>query len=80
MVCPLVPLTATAAEVRDAIIYNRRAELFLEGQHFEDLKRFNLGLFPASGTPFALGGVFQEQSCFPLPGEETANNPSISGQ
>ena len=74
---PLVPLTASAAEVRDAIIYNRRAELFLEGQHFEDLKRFDLGLFPAAGEPFALGGVFGAQDCFPLPLEETANNPNI---
>ncbi|HKK27544.1 MAG TPA: RagB/SusD family nutrient uptake outer membrane protein [Gemmatimonadota bacterium] len=62
--------------VMQQLIYERRAELFLEGQHLEDIKRYNLPLVPAPGTPFRFGGQYQDQTCFPLPGVEYLNNPN----
>lgn len=67
-----------AAEIRDQLIYERSAELFLEGQHMQDLERFNLELVPAPGTPAPHGGVFSDQICFPLPEVEYLNNPNIN--
>ena len=67
-----------AQEIREQLIYERNAELFLEGQHMQDLERFNLELVPAPGTPFPHGGVFSNQICFPLPEVESLNNPSIN--
>lgn len=65
------------AEIRAQLIYERGAELFLEGQHMQDLERFNLTLYPAPGTPFYHGGVYSDQICFPLPDVEYLNNPNI---
>lgn len=65
-------------EIRNQLIYERSAELFLEGQHMRDLQRFNLPLIPAPGTPFYHGGVYSNQICFPLPEVEYLNNPNIN--
>lgn len=67
------------AEILDLIIYNRQAELFLESHHWEDMQRYGLPYYPAAGEPFPMGGVYGSQTCFPLPDEEVANNPNISG-
>ncbi|MCJ7627909.1 MAG: RagB/SusD family nutrient uptake outer membrane protein [Longimicrobiales bacterium] len=67
-----------ASEIRAQLIYERSAELFLEGQHMQDLERFNLELYPAPGTPAYHGGFFSDQICFPLPEVEYLNNPNIS--
>jgi hypothetical protein len=67
-----------AAEIRQQLIYERAAELFLEGQHMQDLERFNLPLIPAPGSPFPHGGVFGDQICFPLPEVEYLNNSNIN--
>jgi len=69
--------SSDAAEIRAQLIYERGAELFLEGQHMQDLERFNLPLYPAPGTPFYHGGVYSDQICFPLPDVEYLNNPNI---
>jgi hypothetical protein len=66
------------AEIRAQLIYERAAELFLEGQHMQDLERFNLPLYPAPGTPFYHGGIYSDQICFPLPDVEYLNNPNIN--
>jgi len=71
--------SSDAAEIREQLIYERSAELFLEGQQMQDLERFNLELVPAPGSPFPHGGVFGDQICFPLPEVEYLNNPNISG-
>jgi len=71
-------VSSDAAEIRTQLIYERGAELFLEGQHMQDLERFNLPLVPAPGTPFPHGGVFGDQICFPLPEVEYLNNPNIN--
>jgi hypothetical protein len=65
--------------VMQQLIYERRAELFLEGQHLEDIRRLDLPLVPAPGTAFRFGGVYGSQTCFPLPGEEYLNNGNASG-
>lgn len=70
--------STSATEIRDQLIYERSAELFLEGQHMQDLERFNLTLVPAPGTPFYHGGVYSDQICFPLPEVEYLNNPNIN--
>jgi len=67
----------TATETRNQIIYERRAELFLESQHFADLRRYDLPLVPAPGTPYRQGGQYGNMRCFPLPALETSNNPNI---
>jgi len=67
-----------AAEIRAQLIYERAAELFLEGQHMQDLERLNLTLVPAPGTDAYHGGVNGDQICFPLPEVEYLNNPNIN--
>jgi hypothetical protein len=71
----------TAAEVRAQLIDERRRELFLEGQRFGDIIRFNIPQTPAAGTPYpAKGGVYGSQICFPLPDIERNNNPTLAGK
>jgi starch-binding outer membrane protein, SusD/RagB family len=69
--------TAIANEVINA----RARELFLEGQHLYDVRRLNLPLNPAVGTPYSTvylkGGNYGTQTCFPLPDVETLNNPNF---
>jgi starch-binding outer membrane protein, SusD/RagB family len=69
--------TAIANEVIEA----RRRELFLEGQHLYDVRRFNLALDPAAGIPYSTvylkGGNYGSERCFPLPNVEILNNPNI---
>ena len=67
------------AEILAQIIYERRAEFFLESQHLGDLIRYDLPLRPAAGDPFQAqkGGVYGSQLCFPLPDVERLNNPNI---
>ena len=72
----------TQAEVQAQIIEERRRELFLEGQRFGDLIRYNIAIQPAPGTPFPVkGGSYGPntgiQLCFPLPDVEKNNNPNI---
>ncbi len=72
----------TQAEVQAQIIEERRRELFLEGQRFGDLIRYNIAIQPAPGTPFPVkGGSYGPntglQLCFPLPDVERNNNPNI---
>jgi hypothetical protein len=68
----------TAAQVRDQIIEERRRELFLEGHRLGDIRRYNIPLYPAPGTPYTIGGgTYGDQRCFPLPAVERNNNPNI---
>lgn len=73
----------TQAQVQAQIIEERRRELFLEGQRFGDIIRYNIALQPAPGTAFPVKGGFYGpntglQVCFPLPDVERNNNPSIT--
>lgn len=68
----------TAAQVSAQILEERRRELFLEGHRLGDLRRLNLPILPAAGSPFPAGGnPYGPQSCFPLPDVEKINNPNI---
>jgi hypothetical protein len=69
------PNDATA--VQNQIILERSREMFLEGHHFYDVKRFNLPYDPPVGTPFAKGGTYGDQRCFPLPDIERTTNPKL---
>jgi hypothetical protein len=74
-----LPAGATAADVKTQIIEERRRELFLEGHRFGDVRRYNIALSPAAGSPYpGGGGSYGTQNCFPLPDVERANNPNIS--
>jgi starch-binding outer membrane protein, SusD/RagB family len=64
------------SEILDQIIYERRAEFFLEGHRFGDIRRFGQPLLPAPGTPYHKGGTYQDNRCLPLPAIETDANPN----
>lgn len=68
------------ASVQDFLLSERAKELFLEGQHFWDINRFNLPLDPPVGTPYpGKGGDYADLRCLPLPDIEKINNPNIGG-
>src|SRR5689334_771037 len=68
----------TAADVKNQIIEERRRELYLEGHRLGDVRRYNVPLSPAPGTPYTIGGgTYGSQNCFPLPDVERINNPNI---
>ena len=69
--------TMTQQQVLDQIVDERRRELYLEGHRLGDLRRYNLPVLPAAGTPFQAGGVYGTLTCFPLPDVERINNPNI---
>lgn len=72
--------SADAAEIMDQIVYERRAEFFLESHHLMDIKRYDLPLYPEPGVPFFVGGlVYGDRTCLPLPDVETNNNPNLGG-
>jgi hypothetical protein len=69
----------TAAQVLTQLVEERRRELFLEGHRLGDLRRYKLPMLPLAGTAYTLaGGVYDQQSCFPLPDVERINNPNIA--
>jgi starch-binding outer membrane protein, SusD/RagB family len=67
----------TQAQYLAELIDQRRRELFLEGQHLEDIIRFGIAVQPAAGTAYHFGGTYGNQLCFPLPQAERLNNPLI---
>ena len=66
------------ANLEQTLIEERRRELWLEGQRYYDINRFNLPLVPAVGTAFPKGGVYGPTRCLPLPDVERFNNPNIT--
>ena len=67
----------TAEQVLAQVHEERRRELFLESHRLGDMRRLDLPLVPAIGTPFPRGGQYGDQRCFPLPAIESNNNPNI---
>jgi hypothetical protein len=72
----------TPAEIQALVREERRRELFLEGQRFGDIVRFDIQLTPAAGTAFPVkGGTYGpdrgSQVCIPLPDLERNNNPNF---
>ena len=79
------PLSAADLALSDTelLAQERSRELFLEGQRLFDVRRLDLPLVPAPGTPYSSvylkGGNYGEQRCMPLPDVERFNNPNIGG-
>ena len=74
----LPPLSAAeAANFTAALVEERRRELFLQGNRWFDVKRFNQTLTPATGTTYPKGGVYGDQRCWPLPDVERLANPNL---
>jgi hypothetical protein len=77
------PLSAADLALSDTelLAQERSRELFLEGQHLYDVRRLDLPLFPAPGTPYSTvyskGGDYGTDVCMPLPDVERFNNPNI---
>jgi hypothetical protein len=72
------PVTAT--DVLNQVIEERRRELFLQGQRLGDVRRYNLSILPAPGTPYRNGGVYGpvgSKLCLPLPDAERQANPKL---
>jgi starch-binding outer membrane protein, SusD/RagB family len=72
------PSPLTKAAVMAQIIEERKREFFLEGHRLGDIRRYALPPSPATGAPYVSGGVYDAQTCFPLPNVERINNPNIS--
>jgi hypothetical protein len=72
------PSPLTKAAVMAQIIEERKREFFLEGHRLGDIRRYGLAPSPAPGAPYVSGGVYDTQTCFPLPNVERVNNPTLS--
>jgi hypothetical protein len=68
---------ASQADVLAQVIEERRRELFLEGHRLGDVRRYDLPLVPAPGSPYVNGGTYGDQRCFPLPDVERIHNPNL---
>jgi starch-binding outer membrane protein, SusD/RagB family len=73
----LPPLPATS-DFTAALVEERRRELFVQGNRWYDVRRFNLPQNPATGTQYPKGGVYGDQRCWPLPDAERLANPNFS--
>lgn len=67
----------TPAEIQALIIQERARELYLEGHHLNDLRRFDIPNTPAAGEAYRQGGSYGSVRCFPLPAVEKTNNPNF---
>jgi len=70
--------SASASEIAAQVRTERARELFLEGHHLSDMRRFNLVQIPAAGTNYRQGGIYGDARCFPLPEVERNSNPNVS--
>jgi starch-binding outer membrane protein, SusD/RagB family len=70
---------AEQSDIQGTLIEERRRELWLEGQRFYDINRFQsrIALTPPTGTAFLKGGSYGPTRCLPLPDVERFNNPCI---
>ena len=65
--------------LRDQLIEERAAELFLEGHHLWDMRRLGIRPYPPVGQDDGFGAVYGNQLCFDLPATEFQNNTTITG-
>lgn len=68
----------SAAEIQEEVRMERARELYLEGHHLNDMRRFDLPQVPAAGTEYRQGGLYGSIRCFPLPEVERNANPNVS--
>ena len=77
----LPALTAAEQAAFTATLFEeRRRELWLQGTRWFDIRRGDLALVPAAGTPYSKGGSYGDQRCWPLPDVERLSNPNIPDQ
>jgi len=76
---PALPSFSSAdpQAVKAQIIYERRAELWMQSQHLGDVRRYSVPLTPAAGARHPITGEYGTANCFPLPDVERFNNPNI---
>jgi len=68
--------SSNAQEIQQQVREERSRELFLEGHHLNDMRRFNMPQIPAPGTQYRQGGIYGNANCFPLPEVERNANPN----
>lgn len=74
----LPPLTAEeSANFEAALAEERRRELWLQGNRWFDIRRFELAQVPAVGATYPKGGTYGEQRCWPVPDSERLANPNF---
>jgi len=75
----LPPFSSTDPnQILSQLVYERRAELFLESHRYFDLRRLGIPAIPVAGDPFPYkGGSYGPLTCLPLPNVERNNNPNI---
>lgn len=71
--------TTETANFDAAVAEERRRELFLQGNRWFDVKRFNLPQVPAANALYPKGGSYGTQRCWPLPDVERLANPNLGG-
>ncbi len=77
-----VPSVATGATLLDAIIIERRKELFAEGDRFHDLNRLKRTISRSTNWPLAARTIAYpfDKRLLPIPQRETDANPVIKSQ
>lgn len=76
----LAALTSQETANFDGVVAEeRRRELFLQGNRWFDVKRFNLTQVPAANIQYPKGGTYGTQRCWPLPDVEKLANPNLGG-
>ena len=64
----------TGQAFTDLVLEERRRQLFLEGQRYGDMLRYNL---PFTKGVTLKGNTYSDMTCVPLPDVETRNNPNF---
>ena len=70
---------ATATQVQDQIVWERGAEMFLEGHHLWDIREYSLPLEPPVGATSNSGAFYSDELCFQIPAREFQNNDNVTG-
>ena len=70
---------ATATQVQDQIVWERGAEMFLEGHHLWDIREYSLPLVPPVGATSNSGAFYSDELCFQIPAREFQNNDNVTG-
>jgi hypothetical protein len=72
---PVITDPAPAGQAfTDLVLEERRRQLFMEGQRYGDMLRYNLPF--VKGTTIK-GNTYSDLTCVPLPDVETRNNPNF---
>jgi hypothetical protein len=74
----LTPFAGTDAELFNELMYQKALDFWLEGQRMGDWRRVGAAVpfVPAAGSTYYKGGTIGTQTCWPVPDEETLNNPN----